>query len=172
MIGKPADGPSWFCFLALLAMLIGLEGFCADLAFDTLGEVTSSMLIAAATCNLLPAILFAMRLRGLAVAVALLIALAVIPYQLVLDGKLRKLEQESSEIIAWAYGERVRTGRFPGDLATYRFRAPQLKAHFTDYRVIDGGKGFAFSFWVGTRGTSHSFGTTLDRGSGWGYYPD
>ncbi|HLX08968.1 MAG TPA: hypothetical protein VKY89_14030 [Thermoanaerobaculia bacterium] len=107
MSRKPADPTSWLCFLVLLAVLAAAEGLCAALAHDTLGEVTSGVLmVAVVLLNLLPLVLFAGGLRAVAVA------------------------------------------------------------------VVPGGQGFGFSFWVGTRGTSRSYGVTAERAGGWGYYPD
>ena len=171
MIGKAADASSWFCFLVLLAVLATLEGLCAMVAYETLGEVTSAMLMVAVLGNLLPVLLFALRVRAAAVIVALLIALAIVPYQVVLANRLRELEQESSEIVSWIDLQRLETGRFPANLASYHFRRPWLKEHFTEYLMPDG-QGFNLSFYVGNRGTSHSFGATADKAGGWGYYAD
>src|SRR5579864_3750475 len=55
MSRKPADAASWLCFLTLLAVLAVAEELCAALAYDTLGEVTSGVLmVAVALLNLLP----------------------------------------------------------------------------------------------------------------------
>jgi hypothetical protein len=173
MIGKPADASSWFCFLALLAVLAALEWLCAIVAYETLGEVTSAMLMVAVLTNLLPVLLFALRVRAAAVFAALVIALAIVPYQVVLANRLRELEQESSEIVSWIDLQRLKTGRFPANLASYHFHRPWLKEHFTDDLVDHpDGQGFNLRFYVGNRGTSHSFGATADKAGGWGYYAD
>lgn len=130
------------------------------------------LIVAVALFNLLPLVLFAGGLRAAAVAVALALALALVPYQLMLGRRLLALEHESSRLIGWAYWNRLRSGRFPADLRGYPFSAPWLREHFTDYAVASGGQGFGFSFWVGTRSTSHSYGVTAERAGGWGYYPD
>lgn len=154
-------------FVLLVALLVPLEIFCAYLAFDTLGEVVSTLYFIAIGLNLIFVVL-AFRSRTLATLGLLLLAMAIIPYQLYLGNRLLRVQDEAGRIVAYVYEVRVDTGEFPPTLAGYEFHDPEIEQFIRSYRVEQDGSEFSLFYRVGTEDTSHHFMSQ----SGWGYYPD
>ena len=164
--GKPTNVEVFF-FVVLVGILVPLELFCAYLAFETIGEVTSTLYFLAIGLNLL-FIVLAIRFRTLAALGVILLALAIIPYQLLLGHRLVRVQAEASRLVTYAYEERVDSGEFPRDLANYEFHDPEMEEYFQTYRVEEDGSEFSLFYRVGTENTSHHYMSE----SGWGYYPD
>jgi hypothetical protein len=156
-----------FLFGLLVGFLVPLEVFCAYLAFETIGEIVSTLYFLAAGLNLL-FILLAFRKRTLAALGVVLLATAIIPYQLYLGNRLVRVQAEASRIVTYVYAERIDTGEYPSSLANYEFHDPGVKRFIQSYRVEDDAGAFALFFRVGTENTSHYY---LSQ-TGWGYYPD
>jgi hypothetical protein len=155
-------------FAGLLLVALPIEVYCARLAFHTLGEVISAILLLAVGLNIFPIALYALRYRVAAIVAALAIVVAIVPYQLILGERLLELQMEASHVVAYAYETQARTGEFPPDLTTYHFTNPDLRDHFEEYQTGAEHGGFAVRYWVGTRSTSHWYSPR----TGWGYYPD
>jgi hypothetical protein len=154
-------------FVLLVGFLIPLEIFCADLAFETIGEVASTLYFIAVGINLLFLVL-AFRNRMLASLGVFLLAIVIIPYQLYLSDRLVRVQTEASHIVAYVYQERIDTGEFPSNLADYEFHDREMEQFIKTYRVENDGSQFSLFYRVGTENTSHYY---LSE-SGWGYYPD
>jgi len=154
-------------FVLLVGTLVPLELFCARLAFETLGEVTSSLYFMAVGLNLIFVVL-AYRSRALAALGVVILALAIIPYQLFLGDRLVRVQAEASRIVTYAYEERIATGDYPPTLANYAFHDPDVEPFIQSYRVEADGSGFSLYYRVGTETTSHSYRSQ----TGWSYYPD
>jgi uncharacterized protein (DUF58 family) len=152
---------------SLLVLLIPLEAICARLAFQTIGEIVSTLYFLAIGLNLLFLVL-AIRYRTVAALGVILLALAIIPYQLYLGNRLVRVQAEVSRIVTFAYEERVHTSRFPVSLARYEYEDPEMERYIKRYQVVDDGDGFSLFYRVGTENTSHFYTSR----SGWGYYPD
>ena len=164
--GKQKNGER-FLFIALVGIIVPLEVLCAYLAFETIGEVTSTLYFMAIGLNLL-FIVLAIRFRTLAALSVILLALAIIPYQLLLGHRLVRVQAEASRLVTYAYEERTDTGEFPRDLANYEFHDQKMETYIQDYRVKEDGGEFSLFYRVGTETTSHYYSSEL----GWGYYPD
>lgn len=162
----PHDPFAAFALAALLAVLVPLEVLSARLAHHTLGEVVGALWYLAVPLNLIPVFLLLLRRKAAALAVALLIGALAVPCQLVLGRRLALLQEETSEIVAWVYRERLRTGEYPPDLSRYRFRRPELRRYIQEYRVGEELGGFMLVYYVGTPSTSHWY------AGGWFYHPD
>lgn len=153
-------------FTLLFGSLVVIEFLCALLAYDTIGEVTSGIyILGVVLLNLMIAAL-AFRYRVAAVVGAVVVALLVIPYQVVLGHRLLRVQEEAGRIVAYAYEQRIHGGAFPSDLSGYKFHDAQMKTYVQDYQIL--GDEFALRYRVGTESTSHWY-SSVD---GWGYYPD
>jgi hypothetical protein len=165
--GANANKREMALLILLLAVLVPLEIVCARLAYKTLGEVTSSLYLLVVGLNLV-FILLAQRRRGLAAAGIVLLALAIIPYQLYLGDRLLRVQDEAGRIVAYAYEEKIATGDYPPTLEAYTFHDPDAAPFIQRYAVEADGSGFALAYRVGTDNTSH----TYTSQTGWSYYAD
>ena len=164
-----------FLYLPIFFLII-LEVFCAKLAFETLGEIDSSIYYFVVALNLIPlALLMLNKQKQLAIGLILLIGLLIIPYQLYLGHKLIYLKEEAANITAYLYEEKVSKNAYPADLSGYTFSYPKLQKHFT-YTRWDGkgshqypGGYFHLQYYVGTKSTSHYYYSYIKT---WHYYPD
>ena len=154
-------------FALLVGILVPLEVICARLAYETLGEITSLLYFIAIGLNLI-FIVLAFYSRTLATLGIMLLALAIIPYQLFLGDRLVRVQGEASRIVTYVYEEKIDTGHYPLTLANYEFNDPHVAPFIQTYRVEADGQGFSLFYRVGTENTSHSYISQV----GWGYYPD
>ena len=154
-------------FILLMGILVPLEVFCARLAFQTLGEVTSVLYFMALGLNLI-FVVMAFRSRTLAALGIILLALVIIPYQLFLGVRLVRTQAEASRIVTYVYEEKIDTGDYPPTLANYKYHDPDMEEFIQSYRVEADSGGFSLYYRVGTENTSHSYISQV----GWGYYPD
>ena len=155
-------------FLFLLGLLVPLEVMCAFLAYETLGEVDSTLYFLAVGINLVFIIMFALKHPVIAATGVVLLGLLIVPYQLVLGHRLLQVEREAAGIVSYAYEQKVKTGEYPADLSGYEFRNRRMKAYIQDYRLDEASGEFAVTYRVGTESTSHWYSPK----GGWGYYPD
>jgi hypothetical protein len=165
--GTKDDRTEKLLLILLLAALVPLEIVCARFAYETLGEVTSSLYLLAVGLNLV-FILLAQRSRALAAVGIVLLALAIIPYQLLLGDRLLRLQDEAGRIVAYAYEEKIATGEYPPTLEAYTFHDPDVMPFIQRYDVEADGTGFTLAYRVGTENTSH----TYISQTGWSYYAD
>ena len=154
-------------FLVLMLVLLPLEVGCGLLAYETIGEVSSRLLLMAVGLNLIP-LSVALRSRIVASLLALALALIMIPYQVHLGYRLWRVQMEASRIVAYVYDTRIASGEYPSDLADYPFRDPDMARFVQAYRADPSNGGFYLTYRVGTPNTSHSY----TPRHGWQYYPD
>ncbi len=164
MMNKKAE---WILFALLMITLILLEALCARLAYETLGEIMSTVYALLLVLNLVPLGL-AVRNRAAAALVDVALALVIIPYQLILADRLWRAQAEANHVVAHLYEQRLSTGQYPPNLSEYRFRDPEMAAYIHDYQADEAQGGFVLSYWVGSSTTSH----TYSPATGWTYYPD
>ena len=157
----------WILFMLLMIVLILVEIACARLAYETLGEIMSSIYAVAVALNLVPLLLF-FRHRAAAVLIALALALIIIPYQLILVDRWQRAQAEADRILVYANEQRSLAGRYPNDLIGYSFQDREMQTYLNEYLLDDTRGGFVLSYWVGTPTTSH----TYSPATGWTYYPD
>ena len=157
----------WILFVLFMITVILLEALCARLAYETLGEIMSTIYVLLVLLNLVPLGL-AVRNRAAAALVAVALALAIIPYQLVLADRLWRALAEANHVVARLYEQRLSAGQYPANLSEYRFRDSEMAAYIRDYQIDEAQSGFVLSYWVGTPTTSH----TYSPATGWTYYPD
>jgi hypothetical protein len=154
-------------FIIFLTTTMLLEKFCAELAFHTIGEVLSWLYhVFVIWLNVIPMILYAVKFKKMAVSIILAIALLLIPYNLFLGYRFIQLQDEAHAIVEYVYKTKVQTGSYPEDLSEYEFKNPHLEKHIQRYESKD--NSFRLLYFVGTRGTSHSYSPE----GGWFYYPD
>ena len=159
--------PTTHLFVLLMLVLLPLEIACAFLAYDTIGEVTSTLHFLAVGLNLVFVVVAARHPRAAALG-SLALALAIVPHQLTLGDRLIRVQGEASRIVAYAYEERLATGAFPTDLAAYEYHDPATQEYIQRYAADEAAGGFFLAYRVGTENTSH----TYTPENGWGYYPD
>ncbi len=155
-------------FMLLMAILVPLELLCASLAFHTLGEVTSRFYFILVGLNLAFVILALRRWTAAAAIGAVVLAMAVLPYQLMLGDRLLRVQAEAAQIVSYAYEQKIATGQYPADLRGYEFHDPEMKPLIQEYRRDGTVGGFILAYRVGTESTSHLYSPQ----NGWTYYPD
>lgn len=96
------------------------------------------------------------------------LAAAIIPYQLMLAKRLIDVQAEATRIVAFAYRAKADTGGFPADLSGYSFANPEVARFVQEYDRYRNTDGFQLLYRVGTESTSHWYSSK----TGWGYYPD
>lgn len=160
-------GAPQIIFGLLLLVVVPVELFCAYLAFETIGQITSGIYFLAVAVNI-PLIAVAVKRPLIGAAGAAVLALLIVPYQLYLGNRLLRVQAEAARIVAFAYSEKAETGSFPSDLTGYSYRDEEMKEFVQRYSLSPRGEGFRLVFRVGTTSTSHWFSSR----DGWGYYPD
>jgi hypothetical protein len=161
------DRKEMLFFGLLVCILVPLEIACAYLAYETIGEVTNTLYFFAVGLNLL-FVIVAFRYRTIATLGVVLLALAIIPYQMVLGNRLMRIQSEASRIVTYAYEHRLDSGHYPRSLVNYEFNDADMAQFIQRYDVDPDGSEFSLFYRVGTETTSHSYSSEL----GWGYYPD
>ena len=157
----------WVLFSLLMITLILLEALCARLAYQTLGEIMSTVYALLVVLNLVP-LWLATRSRAAAALVAATLALLIIPYQLLLADRLWRVQAEADHVLTYLHEQRLSTGQYPANLSEYRFHDSEMAAYVHDYQIDETQGGFVLSYSVGTPTTSH----TYSPATGWTYYPD
>lgn len=155
-------------FVLLLGVLIPLELFCAVLAYETIGEITSSLYVIGVIGLNLLFIVLAFRYRTVAALGVVVLALLVIPYQVVLGQRLLRVQAEVTHIVSYAYEQRIMSGEFPSDLSSYAFHDIAMEVYIQRYQIDQTHEQFTVFYRVGTESTSHWYSSA----DGWGYYPD
>ncbi len=156
-------------FICLLLILLPLEYFCAGLAFETLGELSSGFYyLLLIVLNMVPVVLFIFKKRTAGFVLVFLIGLLIIPWQLKLGYRLLLLKEESANMVNFAYEYQLEHGSFPKDVSEYTFKYEGLKKHL-HYYYSEHDRSFQVTYWVGTRTTSHFYRPEIDK---WCYYPD
>lgn len=159
---------SWL-LAALITVLAPLEAASVYVAYHTLGESPCLLYGLIVVAGNLGVLLLAWRSRRTAAVAALLLALAVVPYQAALAVRLHRVQAEAARIVSYAYEQRLRAGAYPVDLTGYAFQDTAMRPFIQGYECneTDCG-GFCLFYRVGTESTSHSYSPR----NGWGYYPD
>ena len=181
---KHLNSLSFVIFIILTIVLILLEIIASKMAFENFGEVTSGLYTFLIFLNIIPILLFLFNFKKTALVILVLIGIIIVPENLRLNNKLINLKEESSNIILFAYQNKIKNGYFPKNLNEYKFKYPELKEHI-DYthKFINHSKDneyindhFGLVYHVGTRNTSHVLmKSDYFDNSGyiqWYYYPD
>ncbi len=155
-------------FALLMGVLIPLELLCALLAYETLGEITSYIYFMGIVGLNSLFIILAFRYRAAAALSAVLLALLIIPYQVILGQRLLRVQAEATHIVAFVFEQKVQSGAFPSDLSSYAFHDAEMKAYIKSYQLDEVREQFTVFYRVGTESTSHWYSSQ----NGWGYYPD
>ena len=152
----------------LFLCLLPLETVCAHLsAFETIGEIESRLYFFATAINI-PLAVLAWKKPLIAAIASVILAAAIVPYQLALANRLIDVQAEATRIVGFAYRAKADTGSFPSDLTGYSFANPDVARFFQEYRRFLKTDGFQLVYRIGTESTSHWYSTK----TGWGYYPD
>lgn len=159
-------GETKWLILALL-ILVPLEIYCAEQAFETIGEITSAMYWVLVIAGNLFVVMLAFIHRQVAIGAAFLLALLIVPHQLLLIERHAAVRSEATRIVAYACETKKRTGAYPADLSQYEFANPSTREFIQAYHPSDR-TGFRVAYYVGTRSTSHWY----SPAEGWCYYPD
>ncbi len=141
----------------------------AGIAFETIGEVVSGLLVVL-TCVALVAstCAFLLKLRRTAIGIVLLVALLIVPYQAYLAVRGSFLKWEADSLIVHLEAQRKILGEFPANITGYQFGNANNARHFT-YQRHDSRMGYTLWWWIGTPTASHWYSTPPGE---WGYYPD
>ncbi len=146
---------------------IALEIICAYLAYETIGAIVSTLYFFAIGINLV-FLVVAIRYRRLAAVCIFLLALAIVPYQLVLAQRLWRVQTEANRIVGFAYEQRLASGEYPNSLVDYRYRDLETRMYIQEFRNDATQGGFILCYHVGTESTSHCYSPK----DGWTYYSD
>lgn len=164
----PAPLEAWL-LAALITVLALLEAASVYVAYHTLGANPCLLYGLIVVAGNLGVLLLARRSRRTAAVAALLLALAVVPYQSALAARLHRVQAEAARIVSYAYERRLRAGAYPADLAGYAFQDAAMRPFTQGYQRDEAEcGGFCLLYRVGTESTSHSYSPR----NGWGYYPD
>lgn len=155
-------------FVLLLGVLIPLELLCALLAYETIGEITSSLYVIGVIGLNSLFIVMAFRYRTVATLGVVVLALFIIPYQVILGQRLLRVQAEVTHIVSYAYEQRIHSSAFPSDLSGYAFHDTAMEVYIQRYQLDQTQEQFTVFYRVGTENTSHWYSST----DGWGYYPD
>ncbi|RFN58266.1 hypothetical protein [Marixanthomonas ophiurae] len=163
---------SYFYIGILIIILVGLELFAADLAYENYGWAESAILFIMILLNAIPIILLYFKKRLISLIILLGLGIIIIPNQLIVAKKLILLKEEAANIVNFAYLKKLKTGNFPDTISDYKFVNPKLKEHFDYSRFIDNSNedNFQVTYYVGTTHTSHFY--THNNGPNWYYYDD
>ena len=152
----------------LLLVVVPVELICAKAAYETLGEVASVFYWIVVVGGNVLVVGLAVGSRYVAGTLALLVGLAIIPYQVVLMDRLSCVQAEAARIVAYAYETKLRTGVYPADLSEYTYAQPRMREYIQRYQMGLHHGGFELMYRVGTETTSHWYSPR----EGWMYYPD
>lgn len=151
----------------LTVTCIAMEIVSAYLAYETIGAVASGLYFVAIGLNLVFLFVAIRNYRIAAVSIYLL-ALAIIPYQLVLAQRLWRVQAEANRIVTFAYEQRLAEGEYPSNLADYRYDDAEMRPYVQQFQRDATAGGFVLCYRVGTDSTSHCYSPKY----GWTYYPD
>lgn len=157
---------STLAFVAFLFLLVVAEVACAKLAWHTVGEIHSALLLFLVWFNLVPLLIYLLRFKKLAVGLALFAAVLIISHQIYLGYRWHMLRQETLNAVAYVNKVKRQTGSYSKNLSAYTYLHLSLKADiiYTYYKPSD----YAVRFHVGSPNTEHWY----EAGKGWWYYPD
>lgn len=148
-------------------VLFILEIIACYYAYYTLGEVKQMFLYFILFLNIIPIILFFFKLKTPSLIVGGIIALLLIPNQVLLLSKWSYLKKESLEIHAYICQYKKLNDKFPDDIKAYEFKNKKLAKHFFyDKKDVDN---FGLQYHIGTKGTNHFYNHKHGK---WSYYPD
>lgn len=150
--------------LVSIGIALPLEILTGLLAWHTVGEITSAVLLTAVLLNAGFAILVRFS-PTVGVALAIGLALLLVPPQIAHGWRWVRLQEAAADLATTAWETRRRDGSFPARLPD---PDPQLARHLS-YGLTQDGRDFCVTYWISTRSTSHWY---CSRGGGWGYYPD
>jgi hypothetical protein len=159
---------NYFTFALLFITLLPLEILCAFLAYETLGEIFSHLYLMGIILLHVPIIVLALRQPVVAAIGIVVLALLIIPYQVMLGHRLMQVQAETTQIVAYLYEQKAETGAYPANLSSYTFGDAALQTYIQRYQPGEMGKTFTVFYRVGTETTSHWYSSE----TGWGYYPD
>lgn len=172
--------------LAFGQLFIGLflaELLCAMLAYFTLGDLASFAYFFGVIILNSIVVALSFRYRTAAVVGAVVVALLVIPYQVMLGHRWLIVQEEADRLVTYVYEQRTSNGYFPANLSDYQFRNAHARPFIQgNYLVLRGyfatdeqgrsyyveGKGFELCYWVGIKGIPHCY----TPATGWRYYSD
>jgi hypothetical protein len=171
-------------FLVLTVILILFEIIASNMAFENFGEITSGFYQLLIFVNITPILLFVFNYKKFALVALLILGIIIIPENLIVNNRLIKLKEESSNIILFAYQSKLYNGSFPKDLKNYVFKYAELEKHISYTKEFvnhsenknEMKDHFGLFYYVGTKSTSH-FLMKSDYGDNskfiqWYYYPD
>lgn len=150
-------------FVIILTFVILLEKFCANLAENNWGWVEFMFYHFAVWLNIIPVILYLVKLKKTAIVFILILAFLVVPYQLYVGYQSIQIHKEAQAIVDYAFERKSQTGEYPEDLSGYTFKKEYLKKNIYGYN-----DNFHVSYYVGTPSTNHYYYPE----TGWGYYDD
>lgn len=154
-------------FILVFFTLLLLEIIACYYSYFTLGEVRQIGYIFIFFLNVIPIVLYFLRLKIVSLFLALIIGFLLIPNQISLLVKWNDLKTESSQIIKYIYQYEESNKRFPVNILDYQFENKKLIDHFS-YHHIDT-TNFSLYYFVGTKGTTHFYFHNVGK---WDYYPD
>lgn len=164
---RPKPLSEIFLLLLLLALLVPIEIVCAKAAYGTLSEIAGGVYWAVVIGGNALVLSVAIFSRFAASLLAVLLGMAVIPYQVQLMQRHVNVQTEAARIVAHAYEVKQKTGEYPQDLANYVFQQAGT-SRFIGFKSGEDAGGFLVSYFVGTETTSHWYSPK----DGWRYHAD
>jgi hypothetical protein len=119
----------------LYAGVIILEVVCANLSYYTLAALGRVGMMLAVGLNFFVLMFYWRGLRNTALVLAFVIAILVIPYNLLLGQRLLALTEEREHVIAYINHIKEETGLYPANLYEYRYKNWYLSGFFRIYTL-------------------------------------
>ncbi len=158
---------NYILFTILIIFFLAFELIAMNLAYENFGWYLNRILYLFLFLNLIPIFLFIFNKKGSSIFSLIFIGFFIIPIQFYYANINLKLKEEGANITSFVYQEKLKTGQFPLNLSSYKYKYPRLKNHFF-YRNEK--KDFTVGYYVGSE-TSSDFHYGHKRGK-WEYYDD
>ncbi|HUM51268.1 MAG TPA: hypothetical protein PK431_05605 [Chitinophagales bacterium] len=128
-----------YLFVLLFVILFILEIIACDLSYENYGWSQQLIFNFSLVFNLIPAILYILKKKEMAICSLLLIASIIIPKQFILANDLSRLREEVANIANYSYRMKLTTGKFPIGINDYKFKYEDLKDRidYTNYKDKD-----------------------------------
>jgi hypothetical protein len=117
----------------LFAGVVIIEVICANLSYYGLGWLGRIVMMLAVGQNFFVPVFYWRGLRNAALVVAVVIAILVIPYNLLLGQRLLALQDEANHVVAYINQVKEETGVYPSNLYEYRYKNWYLWGFFRIY---------------------------------------
>ncbi|NNC95280.1 MAG: hypothetical protein HKN92_06920 [Chitinophagales bacterium] len=151
----------------MFVLLILLEVIAASIAFETDSEIASRFYLYLILLNAIPIYLISISRKRLAVTIAMILALWIVPKRMYGAFVFYRVSEESANVVNYCYSYKIKNGNFPERIDENLLTYPESVKRIPYKKV---GDNFSVSYFINTRTTSHYY--IHNVGPKWNYYPD